>query len=103
MHDVEDYADPVLIVVSNYTLVGVSSIPYDAASLSNAALGRLPERKVDGGWVWRRSITKQQSFYIQILFHDLLLLCFISVTVVIDDLGVDLWLLKSDTIVGGTV
>ena len=56
LHDVEDYADSIFIVVANNPLVGVSGISHDVSVLPDAALGGFPTRQIEGRRVWRGTI-----------------------------------------------
>ena len=46
LHNIQNDADSVFIIVSYYALVCVGRITYDASILSNTALGGLPTWKI---------------------------------------------------------
>lgn len=59
LHNVQNDTDPVLVVVSDYTLVGIGSVAHDESILTNTAFGRLPAWQVENGGVWWCSISKK--------------------------------------------
>ena len=44
LHDIEDNADSIFVVVSNDSLIGISCIAHNKSVFSNTALGGLPTR-----------------------------------------------------------
>lgn len=58
LHDVQDNADSVLVVVSNDALVGIRSIAHDETIFADTTFGGLPTRQVECCWIWWRSVTE---------------------------------------------
>ena len=53
LHDVEDYAHSVFIIVSDDALVSIGGIPHDVTIFANTALSGLPARQIESlgvGW-----------------------------------------------------
>ena len=62
--DIKDYANSVLVVISDDALVRIGSVPNYATILSNAAFGGLPAREIQRCRVWRWSIAEQKRLNI---------------------------------------
>lgn len=84
LHDVEDDADSVLVVVSDDALVGVRCVADDWAVLTNTALGGFPLRKIDGRWVHRWIVRQQESLDVEFLLPAVALS---AVGVILNDVG----------------
>jgi hypothetical protein len=61
LHDVKNYGDTVLIIVSDYSLISISSISRDYAILSDRALCLFKVWQLDSVWIWIRCVSKEQG------------------------------------------
>lgn len=59
LHDIEHYADPVLVIITDNALIGVRSITHNEAIFAHAAFGRLPAGQIQERRIWRL-LTSQQ-------------------------------------------
>ena len=60
LHDVEDNANTIFVVVPDYALVCVGCVTHDEAILADTAFRRLPAGQVERSRVRRWTITKKQ-------------------------------------------
>lgn len=58
LHDIEDNTDPILIIVSDNSLIGVCSIAHYVSIFAHTALGWLPHWKVESTWIWGWTISE---------------------------------------------
>lgn len=65
LHDVQDDADPVLVVVSDNALIRVRGVSHYESVFAHTALRRLPARQVESARVGRWSVAQQQLFYVK--------------------------------------
>lgn len=56
LHDIEDDADAILVIVSYNALVGVGGVTHDEAVLTHTALRWLPARQVERPGIWRGTV-----------------------------------------------
>lgn len=59
LHDVEDDAHAVLIIITNNALISVRGVTHNESVLAHTALGRLPAGQVQRGRIWRLLISQQ--------------------------------------------
>jgi len=67
LHNIEHNTYPILIIISNNSLVGISSIPCNTPIFPHTAFCWFPGWKVNTGWVKGWACTKEQRFNVQFL------------------------------------
>jgi hypothetical protein len=82
LHDVENDADAVFVVVTDDALISIGCITHDYAIFSDRAFRGLPARQVDAYGVRRWTVAEKESFDVEGLWLKHMLRCGVTIALV---------------------